>query len=73
MEEALDGYSGLVKVQLAGPWTLAATIEQPRSLNSALADSGLVSELAASLAEVSSGWRGDRDRAVRRVRPAGPC
>jgi hypothetical protein len=51
MEEALDGYQGLLKVQLAGPWTLAATIEQPRSLNPALADPGLVTDLAASLAE----------------------
>jgi methionine synthase II (cobalamin-independent) len=51
MEEALDGYKGLLKVQLAGPWTLAATIEQPRSLNPALADPGLVADLAASLAE----------------------
>ena len=25
MEETLDGYPGLLKVQLAGPWTLAAT------------------------------------------------
>jgi hypothetical protein len=51
MEEALDGYAGLVKVQLAGPWTLAATIEQPHSLKAALADPGLVADLAASLAE----------------------
>ena len=51
MEEALDGYKGLLKVQLAGPWTLAATIEQPRSLNPALADPGLVADLASSLAE----------------------
>ena len=51
MEEALDGYQGLLKVQLAGPWTLAATIEQHRSLNPALADPGLVADLAASLAE----------------------
>src|SRR5215472_9820616 len=51
MEEALDGYKGLLKVQLAGPWTLAATIEQPRSLNPALADPGLIADLASSLAE----------------------
>lgn len=51
MEEVLDGYAGLLKVQLAGPWTLAATIEQPRSLNPALADPGLVADLASSLAE----------------------
>jgi methionine synthase II (cobalamin-independent) len=51
MEEVLDGYQGLLKVQLAGPWTLAATLEQPRSLNTALADPGAVADLAASLAE----------------------
>jgi methionine synthase II (cobalamin-independent) len=51
MEEVLDEYAGVFKVQLAGPWTLAATIEQPRSLNPALADPGLVADLAASLAE----------------------
>jgi len=51
MEEALDGYAGPVKLQLAGPWTLAATIEQPRSLNAALADPGLVADLTSSLAE----------------------
>jgi len=51
LEEALDGFAGPVKVQLAGPWTLAATIEQPRSLNPALADPGLVADLTSSLAE----------------------
>lgn len=51
MEEVLDGYEGLLKVQVCGPWTLAATLEQPRSLNAALADPGLVTDLAASLAE----------------------
>jgi hypothetical protein len=51
MEEVLDGYQGLLKVQVCGPWTLAATVEQPRSLNAALADPGLVADLAASLAE----------------------
>ena len=51
IEEALDGYQGLLKVQVAGPWTLAATVEQPRSLNPALADPGLVADLASSLAE----------------------
>ena len=51
MEEVLDGYEGPLKVQVAGPWTLAATLEQPRSLTPALADPGLVADLAASLAE----------------------
>ncbi len=51
MEEVLDGYQGLLKLQLAGPWTLAATIEQPHSLKVALADPGLVTDIASSLAE----------------------
>jgi methionine synthase II (cobalamin-independent) len=54
MEETLDGYAGLLKVQLCGPWTLAATLEQTRSLNPALADPGLVADLASSLAEGSA-------------------
>src|SRR6201996_2010595 len=51
LEEALQGYQGPLKIQLAGPWTLAATIEQPRSLKPALADPGLVADLTSSLAE----------------------
>ena len=51
MEEILDGYQGPLKLQLAGPWTLAATIEQPHSLKVALADPGLVNDIASSLAE----------------------
>src|ERR1700760_304097 len=51
MEETLQGYAGPLKIQLAGPWTLAATIEQNRSLNPALADPGLVADLTSSLAE----------------------
>jgi methionine synthase II (cobalamin-independent) len=51
IEEVLDGYSGLLKVQVAGPWTLAASLEQPHSLRPALADPGAVADLAASLAE----------------------
>lgn len=51
MEEVLDGYEGPLKIQLAGPWTLAATIEQTRLLKPALADPGLVADLTSSLAE----------------------
>ena len=51
MEEALQGYAGPLKIQVAGPWTLAATIEQNRSLNRALADPGLVADITSSLAE----------------------
>jgi methionine synthase II (cobalamin-independent) len=51
LEEVLDGYRGLIKVQLCGPWTLAATLELPRTLNVAIADPGAVADLTASLAE----------------------
>jgi methionine synthase II (cobalamin-independent) len=51
LEEVLYGFDGPLKVQLAGPWTLAAAIEKNRSLTPALADPGLVADLAASLAE----------------------
>jgi methionine synthase II (cobalamin-independent) len=51
MEEVLYGFDGPLKVQLAGPWTLAAALEQNRSLTPALADPGLVADIAASLAE----------------------
>ena len=51
MEEVLDGFRGPLKVQLCGPWTLAATLELPRTLNVAIADPGAVADLTASLAE----------------------
>jgi hypothetical protein len=50
-EEVLDGYQGPLKVQICGPWTLAATLELPRTLNVAVADPGAVADLTASLAE----------------------
>jgi methionine synthase II (cobalamin-independent) len=53
MEETLDGYEGPLKVQLVGPWTLAATLEQPRSFNRALADRGAIHDIADSLAEAA--------------------
>src|SRR4051794_34326460 len=37
LEEVADGYTGPLKVQLAGPWTLAALVERPRG-DKALAD-----------------------------------
>jgi hypothetical protein len=50
LEEHTQGYSGLLKVQAAGPWTLAAAIELPHG-DKLLADPGAVRDLAASLAE----------------------
>ncbi|HEY6278305.1 MAG TPA: methionine synthase [Streptosporangiaceae bacterium] len=51
LEEAASGYSGPLKIQICGPWTLAATIELARSQDPALADPGAVADLTESLAE----------------------
>ncbi len=51
LEETASGYSGPVKVQVCGPWTLAAALELSHSANPALSDAGAVAELASSLAE----------------------
>lgn len=50
VEEQADGYAGWFKVQVAGPWTLAATVERPRG-DKVLADHGARRELAQALAE----------------------
>ncbi|WP_148574595.1 methionine synthase [Nocardioides caldifontis] len=50
LEEQTQGYAGLLKVQVTGPWTLAATVERPRG-DRVLADHGARRELAESLAE----------------------
>ncbi|MEO8889202.1 MAG: methionine synthase, partial [Jatrophihabitantaceae bacterium] len=46
----LDGYTGALKLQIAGPWTLAATLELP-SGHKVASDPGAVRDLAESLAE----------------------
>jgi hypothetical protein len=51
LEEVLQGFTGPVKIQLCGPWTLAATLELTHTMNVALADPGAVADLTASLAE----------------------
>jgi methionine synthase II (cobalamin-independent) len=50
LEEEALGYTGALKVQVAGPWTLAATVERPRG-DKVLADHGARRELAEALAE----------------------
>jgi Cobalamin-independent synthase, Catalytic domain len=50
-QEAAADWAGPFKIQVCGPWTLAATIELTRSQNPALADPGAVADLIASLAE----------------------
>ncbi len=48
-EERTAGYVGAVKVQVAGPWTLAASVERPRG-DKVLADHGARRDLAQALA-----------------------
>jgi methionine synthase II (cobalamin-independent) len=50
LEEHTQGYAGPLKIQVTGPWTLAATMERPRG-DRVLADHGARRELAQSLAE----------------------
>jgi hypothetical protein len=50
LEEAADGYHGPLKIQVCGPWTLAASVELPGQ-QPALADPGATRDLAESLAE----------------------
>ena len=59
LEELLDGFRGPVKIQLCGPWTLAATMELPRTMNVAIADPGAVADLTASLAEGAAALAAD--------------
>jgi hypothetical protein len=51
LEEAAASYAGLFKIQVCGPWTLAASLELTRSVEPALADPGAVADLTSSLAE----------------------
>jgi hypothetical protein len=61
LEEAGEGYQGDFKVQLLGPWTLAASLEL-RNLEKALADPGAVRDLAQSLREGLEGHLADLRR-----------
>lgn len=49
LEERASDHDGAFKVQVAGPWTLAATVERPRG-DKLLADHGARRELAQALA-----------------------
>ena len=50
LEAQAEGYAGAFKVQVVGPWTLAASMELP-SGHRIVSDHGAVRDLAASLAE----------------------
>jgi methionine synthase II (cobalamin-independent) len=64
LEEVAGGYRGPLKIQVCGPWTMAATIELARSQDPALADPGAVADLTESLAE---GVRAHVDEVRKRV------
>ncbi len=51
LEEAADGYQGPLKLQVCGPWTMAASLELARSQEPVLADPGALRDLTESLAE----------------------
>ena len=50
LEEQMQDYEGRLKLQVAGPWTLAATVEKPRG-DKLLSDLGARRELSQALAE----------------------
>lgn len=50
LEELTQGYVGELKIQVCGPWTLAATVERPRG-DRLLADVGARREVAEALAD----------------------
>jgi methionine synthase II (cobalamin-independent) len=63
LAEAFDGYAGPLKVQVAGPWTLAASVWLTRG-ERAVVDAGATRDLAASLAEGVSRLVADVGRLV---------
>jgi len=63
LAEAYDGYVGPLKVQVAGPWTLAASLRLNRG-ERVVADPGAVADLVASLADGIQGYVGDVRRLV---------
>jgi hypothetical protein len=58
-----DGYAGALKIQSAGPWTMAASVERPVG-GPLLRDAGAVRELTASLAEGLARHAADMRRRV---------
>ncbi|MGF7236294.1 MAG: methionine synthase [Frankia sp.] len=50
LEEVADGYVGPLKLAVAGPWTLAASVELPRG-HKVLSDAGAVRDLTEALGE----------------------
>ncbi|MEL4504596.1 methionine synthase [Luteococcus sp. H138] len=66
LEEAAQGFSGQVTLTVAGPWTLAASLERPRA-ERVLADHGARRELAESLASGVTALIGELGRRLPEV------
>ncbi|MCA1824339.1 MAG: methionine synthase [Mycobacteriales bacterium] len=66
LEEHAADYAGPLKLQLAGPWTLAAGVELTRG-DRALADRGAVRDVAAALVEAVRAHAADVQRRVPRA------
>lgn len=66
VEELTQGYAGRFKVQVTGPWTLAATVEKPRG-DKILADHGARRDLAEALAEAVADHIADLRRRLDRA------
>jgi hypothetical protein len=64
LEAAAAGYTGALKLQLCGPWTLAASLALTHSMEPALSDAGAVADLVASLAEGAAAHVADVRRRV---------
>lgn len=62
-EEAASGFRGQVKVSLAGPWTLLASVAD-RNLAPLLGDAGAGAELATALGEAAAAVTADLARRV---------
>lgn len=63
LAEAYDGWTGPLKLQVAGPWTLAASIELTRG-ERAVSDPGARADIAAALADGLAGHLADVARLV---------
>ncbi|KUG55833.1 methionine synthase [Serinicoccus chungangensis] len=63
LAEALDGYAGPLKVQVAGPWTLAASLWRPLG-DRVLDDPGATRDVVASLSEGVGAYLGRVQRLV---------
>jgi len=63
LAEAYDGYEGALKVQVAGPWTLAASLRLNRG-ERVVADPGAVADLVASLTDGIRAYVADVRRLV---------